>query len=301
MKLNGLALVNLIALQRRHNGQESVPLVMVNASLDGTEWHTVDQIHGITEDEEIAHRPIEPVNARFIRLIPITDRKMPVCIRTEIFGCYRDDQLHHYTLSKPPKSSNPTKLNLANGDKNDFVSFEPTDDMLELEFEWEEPKNISQVGLRLKQQNQACLEGLSVIMSDTVFSFKGDCATQIGQVLVYLNMEMFTSEIKLQLAYTGTLKLAEIEWLQPGEVFEKQDQSSEMVFTDHVPVELTNGEIIGNQIFFVGSVSLLKFEHDRTELDLSRLVLIVSQLNVLSSLQIVPLLTPVLFRLFLLR
>lgn len=41
-------------------------------------------------EDETVHRSISPVTTRFVRMIPLTDRKMPVCIRTELYGCYLD-------------------------------------------------------------------------------------------------------------------------------------------------------------------------------------------------------------------
>ena len=39
---------------------------------------------------QTTHRQIESTLTRMIRLIPITDRRMPVCIRMELYGCYVD-------------------------------------------------------------------------------------------------------------------------------------------------------------------------------------------------------------------
>ena len=61
----------------------------MNASIDGNNWITVQDIQG-PQLNQTTHRQIEPTVTRVIRLIPITDRRMPVCIRMELYGCYVD-------------------------------------------------------------------------------------------------------------------------------------------------------------------------------------------------------------------
>lgn len=247
MKLNGLAEVNVVALQRRYNGQESAPLIMVNASLDGLEWRLAGQIDGIAEHEETAHRPITPVNARFIRLVPLTDRKMPVCIRAELFGCYRDDQLHHYKMSQKPtnQDNSHNDLKLVNGNVADWMTFEP--DQLTLDFQWDEPKNISQVALHLQHPNQ--LEQVSVQLDD-VMTYTFVKVDTCEGTLVYFNLDILASDVQLRLIYTGQLKMSEIEWRQHGNV---ASDTCEMIMTDRTTTdELTT--TIGSDMLYVGSV-----------------------------------------------
>ena len=67
-------------------------------SRDGIEYHTLSIIdgHDGMNHTKTEYRSIEPVQTSFIRLIPIVTRSMPVCIRTELFGCYRNDNLKFY-------------------------------------------------------------------------------------------------------------------------------------------------------------------------------------------------------------
>lgn len=59
--------------------------------MDGVEWHSVQVIRGPQRNRTVTHRQIEPPSvARLVRLIPLTDRTMPVCIRLELYGCYID-------------------------------------------------------------------------------------------------------------------------------------------------------------------------------------------------------------------
>ena len=241
----------MIALQRRYNGQESAPLIMVNASLDGLKWHRAGQIDGIAEHEETAHRPITPVNARFIRLVPLTDRKMPVCIRAELFGCYRNDQLRHYKMSQTPtnQEADYNDLKLANGNVADWMTFEP--DQLTLDFQWDEPKNLSQVALHLQHPEQ--LEQV-IIQLDDAMAYTFVKVDTCKGTLVYFNLDIFASDVQLRLIYTGQLKMSEIEWRQH---IEEASDTCELAMADHTTTVGHNDELataIGNDILYVGSV-----------------------------------------------
>lgn len=256
MKLNRLALINLIALQRRFNGQESVPLVKVNVSMDGQEWRQVQTIEGIKDDEDIAQRQIEPSNARFVRLIPVVDRTMPVCIRTEIFGCYREDNLHHYQLSKASKRSDKnldSKLagvgSLANGDTSDFMVFEP--EYLKLDFQWTKPRNISCLGFHIYQQN-SCLQSVSIKTGQNFESFNNNCNEEVGHTYFQVKTDILAAELELHLVYSGKLRLSEIEWSCNATNIEQV----ELEASDKLPDQISS-EIIGNELVLLGSVRLL--------------------------------------------
>ena len=99
---------------------KNLNFVSVNVSMDGSACTIAEkELDGVEEDLCVTSRPIEPVHARFVRLVPITDRKMPVCLRAELFGCYRTD----YPVSVAPPNP-PTDLSfLKNGIMNDWQKF----------------------------------------------------------------------------------------------------------------------------------------------------------------------------------
>ena len=224
--------------------------------MDGQEWRQVQVIEGIKDDETIAQRQIEPSNARFVRLIPVVDRTMPVCIRTELFGCYREDNLHHYQLSKASKrgdKSLDSKLagvgSLANGDSSDFMVFEP--EYLKLDFKWTEPRNISCLGLHIYQQN-SCLESVSVKTGENFESFNNNCNNEVGHTYFQARTNILAAELELHLVYSGKLRLSEIEWTCNATNMEQV----ELEASDKLPDQISS-EIIGNELVLLGSVRLL--------------------------------------------
>ena len=206
-------------------------MLQVNASIDGLEWHKVGEVLGLGE-EKTAHRQITPTNARCIRLIPLTDRKMPVCIRTEIFGCYRKDSLNHYKLSKAPRQKDEN-LNsdlvgigqLTNEDITDFMVFEPS--KLKIDFDWEKPKNISSVTIYLRAEG--CLKEVSIHLPGMVKKHELYCDLN-KQKLSFAIGQMVT-RISISFQYSRQLYLSEIVWND-----EKLDE------TNFTPVKSVNLE-----------------------------------------------------------
>ena len=191
----------------------------MNSSLDGQEWHKVALIDGLN-DEQIGHRPIPPTNARLVRLIPLTDRKMPVCIRTEIFGCYRDDQLHHYKLSKPAIVSDDN-LNsdlsgvgqLTNGDTEDWMTF--PDGHFTVDFAWDSPKNVSNVGITV--QSEQCLKEVNIrLPNGLIISHELYC--KVGVQFLSFSIDRVTANISISFEYEGRLSVSEIEWQDSDEL-----------------------------------------------------------------------------------
>ena len=213
-------MVNLIAIQGRHNGQESVQRIQVNASLDGDEWHQIGEINGLADNEKVGHRPVRPTNARLVRLIPLTDRKMPVCIRTEIFGCYRKDQLHHYTLSKAATVTD-ANLNadlsgvgqLTNGDTDDYMIFD--EGQLQLDFAWEQPKNITSVSIYV--QSEQCLKMVNIHLPSGVTMIH-ELYCEVGAQVLSFTIGHMVASISISFEYTGRLYLSEVEWQDSDEL-----------------------------------------------------------------------------------
>lgn len=265
IELNGLAEVNLIALQSRYNGQESAELLKLNVSRDGIEYHSIGQIEGhdgknssVTE-----HRAIEPVIIKFIRFIPIVDRAMPVCIRTELFGCYRTDGLEYYQLSKSPQSPDMSldrdQLTgigkLADNNTEDYIQFSPSE--LEMKFVWDQPKNVSQIQLYTLQNSHlsGCVKKAVLTLPSTKQShrFEFNCAkgAENGRktIPLVLSNAAFSDEFHLKLQYTGELMISEVQWLSTHDI-------PEIRIATPIMVSVEDSSLMDNEYILLAIVSL---------------------------------------------
>jgi len=257
--------VNLIALQSRYNGQESAELLKLNVSRDGIEYHSIGQIEGhdgknssVTE-----HRAIEPVVIKFIRFIRIVDRAMPVCIRTELFGCYRTDGLEYYQLSKSPQSPDMSldrdQLTgigkLADNKTEDYIQFSPSE--LEMKFVWDQPQNVSQIQLYTLQNSyvSGCLKKAIVTLPTTkqAHRFDFDCSkgSTNGRktIPLVLSNAAFSDEFHIKLLYTGELMISEIQWLSSLD-------TSEVRIATPVMVSVEDASLMDNEYILLAIVSL---------------------------------------------
>ena len=218
-----MAEINLIALQARFSGSESAEQLQLNISRDGVDYHSIGRILGHDgETLETVHREIHAITTRFIRLIPITDRSMPVCIRTELFGCYRTDDIDYYTLSSPPKipdlnlDENLSGVGkLADNITDDYLEFSPG--KLNMDFHWKKPKNVTKISFFTYQRSlrNGCLKEIRIPEYALVFEL--DCDVATGENVISLEFGKIITDLGIRLRYDGSLMISEIRWIQGDE------------------------------------------------------------------------------------
>ena len=262
ISLSNLAEINVIALQSRFQGAESAELLQLNISTNGIDFHSIGRINGVAAgDNGEVHRemPNGPVTTKFIRLIPITDRSMPVCIRTELFGCYRHDDLESYSLSEAPKNQD---LNLdeqatgvgklADNITTEYLEFSKSN--LEMNFNWATPKNLTKILLYTLQSTKAdCLYSISLPEFNTEFEL--DCNSgNLGEAIIPLEFNRMTSSIKLIFKFSGIFKISEISWIE-GELPESNILS--VIEPVTVSLQSSTSEMIKNEYVTYAIVSRL--------------------------------------------
>ncbi|XP_051003760.1 discoidin domain-containing receptor 2 isoform X1 [Acomys russatus] len=104
--LRTLHFITLVGTQGRHaggHGIEFAPMYKINYSRDGTRWiswrnrHGKQVLDGNSNPYDVFLKDLEPpIVARFVRLIPVTDHSMSVCMRVELYGCVWLDGLVSY-------------------------------------------------------------------------------------------------------------------------------------------------------------------------------------------------------------
>merc|ERR1712130_532622 len=151
IELSGIAKITHMIIQGRHMHTETVQKVMVNSSLDGVNWNEFGLLD-LHPSNDVLHAELSPaINGKFVRLIPVTDRAMPVCIRTEFFGCYRTDSFVGYSLSIAPRSSTPEFGldarrhgigRLSDSLKAEFLTFPES---VDIRLSWSKAVNISEL------------------------------------------------------------------------------------------------------------------------------------------------------------
>lgn len=95
--LRTLHFITLVGTQGRHaggHGIEFAPMYKINYSRDGNRWiswrnrHGKQVLDGNSNPYDVFLKDLEPpIVARFVRLIPVTDHSMNVCMRVELYGC----------------------------------------------------------------------------------------------------------------------------------------------------------------------------------------------------------------------
>ncbi|XP_029474022.1 discoidin domain-containing receptor 2 isoform X2 [Rhinatrema bivittatum] len=104
--LRGLHFITLVGTQGRHaggHGNEFAPMFKINYSRDGIRWiswknrHGKQVLEGNANPYDIVLKDLEPpIVARFVRVIPVSDHSMNVCLRVELYGCVWLDGLVSY-------------------------------------------------------------------------------------------------------------------------------------------------------------------------------------------------------------
>ena len=195
---------------------------------NGHEWHQHVVIDGIDPALDVTNRPIQPIRAKMIRLIPITDRKMPVCMRTELFGCYLDDD---------------TVVSSVDGKEVEFLSNELTEDWTKLSggesaftFEWMEPRNITHIDVHFirRKTERGCIHKVTAKSSQISESVDFDCAEQEGVSMLVLPFYHLVSDLQIVLRYQSVLFLSEIVWHEADIVDRTTTVSDQSLMSDYV-------------------------------------------------------------------
>jgi hypothetical protein len=220
-----IATVTHMIIQGRHSSDEAVENLKVNISLTGEEWISIgflDLEHDDYYNGFIAEL-IPAVNTKIIRLIPVTDRAMPICIRTEFFGCYRTDNFRGYSLSTPPQKETPefgldsllTGFGkLVDGVLDEFINF---DKKLEVKMNWSKAVNISEVVIRTSQRPGSCLTGIVIKTGMNNYRYsKIPCATGVTDIPLLL--DQIVHEIVIIFEHSGIFKISEISWTDTAEL-----------------------------------------------------------------------------------
>ena len=210
-------------IQGRHMSNERVHQLKVNASYDGEHWISYDFLNLISDeayDGYIAELT-PPFNAKFVRLIPVTDRAMPVCIRTEFFGCYREDNFLRYSLSHAPAVVTPEfGLNenltgigrLADGDLDEFLSFSPE---TKISLEFAEAVNITELVFHLQFRSDSCLNAIRLKIGSDTFRYSA-IPCSVGHLAIPLLVSKVLHEIEITFDSAHVIELSELEWSNSG-------------------------------------------------------------------------------------
>ena len=229
-----MALINVIALQGRFGGHESVHLLQLNVSIDGHEWHQHQVIDGIDSALDVTNRPIKPIKTKSIRLIPITDRRMPVCLRTELFGCYLDDEVIISSVSEKQTDMDF----LSNGILNDWTKYSGGESVFN--FQWNTPKNITGIDIHLMKRNsRACVYQVQVESSQATELIDVECTDKKGVNKLELSIDQVVSDFNITIKYKSVLFVSEIVWHEADiqkevKLNEVIVDSSESLMTDYI-------------------------------------------------------------------
>uniref|UniRef100_A0A8C6VRU1 receptor protein-tyrosine kinase n=1 Tax=Naja naja TaxID=35670 RepID=A0A8C6VRU1_NAJNA len=106
--LHKLYFITLVGTQGRHaraTGKEFARAYRINYSRNGERWiswkdrQNRQVIQGNTNTYEVVLKDLRPpVIARYIRVIPVTEQPMTVCMRVELYGCVWSDGLESYSM-----------------------------------------------------------------------------------------------------------------------------------------------------------------------------------------------------------
>uniref|UniRef100_A0A8C5SVL1 Discoidin domain-containing receptor 2 n=1 Tax=Laticauda laticaudata TaxID=8630 RepID=A0A8C5SVL1_LATLA len=106
--LHKLYFITLVGTQGRHaraTGKEFARAYRINYSRNGERWiswkdrQNRQVIQGNTDTYEVVLKDLRPpVIARYIRVIPVTEQPMTVCMRVELYGCVWSDGLESYSM-----------------------------------------------------------------------------------------------------------------------------------------------------------------------------------------------------------
>ncbi|KAJ7308039.1 hypothetical protein JRQ81_008540 [Phrynocephalus forsythii] len=106
--LHKLYFITLVGTQGRHaraTGKEFARAYRIDYSRDGERWlswkdrQNRQVIQGNVDTYDVVLKDLRPpVIARYIRVIPVTEQPMTVCMRVELYGCVWFDGLESYSM-----------------------------------------------------------------------------------------------------------------------------------------------------------------------------------------------------------
>ena len=219
-----MATVSKIAVQGRFGGDERAERLRVNISSDGEIWSEYPEIFKIDSNDSVI--PLEiPVTGKFIRLIPRVTHGRPVCMRTEIYGCYRSDRFSSYSLSILPDHKTPeislshpgnTGIGrLSDYKTNEYLKFEPEDGVLEISMDWTQPVNITELLFHVSSRSNSCFKKVTLTSpaSPRVAVYRLNCLNRaVGPKIIPLLVSQVLDRLTVRLEFTGILALSEITW-----------------------------------------------------------------------------------------
>lgn len=162
------------------------------------------------------------MTGKFIRLIPRTEQGMPICIRTELYGCYRTDKLSKYRLSHLPMRDTPevglddsmTGIGRLNdGQLDEYLKFKSSTGEMEIELLWQEAVNITELLFHTSARSNSCFSRVTVLTELDEWTYNLGCSRgTIGPRIIPLLIAKIVDRVTLKLEFTGILELAELTW-----------------------------------------------------------------------------------------
>jgi len=263
-----VATVSQIAVQGRFNGDEQADRLRLNISIDGINWVQHPDVFKVTSND-ISLTVTPALTGKFIRLIPRTEQGMPICIRTELYGCYRTDKLAHYSLSKLPMrttpevgldSSNTGIGRLSDGKLDDYLKFKSSTGEIEIELIWQEALNISELVFHISTRSNSCFSRVILESESAKWTYNLGCdrrASQIGPKIIPLLLTKVVDRLTAKLEFTGILELAEITWskqiteLKPVRMQTIVTEELVPVHSDLPPWLTLAGCVVGGILFLI--------------------------------------------------
>ena len=212
-------------IQGRYLSDETVEQLKINASMDGIEWTS----YGFLDLQHDEHykgyvAQLTPsLNTKFVRLIPVTDRAMPICIRTEFFGCYRADHFTGYTLSKQPEEETPdygldSHLfgigRLTDNTTNQYLQFSSD---LDVHLQWSQAVNISELVIYSSQRVGSCLKSIVLYTGGDTYRYS-DVPCSAGNIVIPLLLNRVLHELVITFETEGIMEISEIAWTNTAEL-----------------------------------------------------------------------------------
>ena len=219
-----MATISKIAVQGRFGGDERAERLRVNISTDGEIWNEYPEMFKIDSNDTFISLKI-PVTGKFVRLIPRVTHGRPICMRTEIYGCYRSDRFSSYSLSilpdrKTPEISLSETENTGIGRLSDFktdeyLKFQSTDGILKIDMDWARPVNITELLFHISSRSNSCFSKVTLTSpaSNRVAVYRLTCLNRaVGPKIIPLLVSQVVDRLTVRLEFTGILELSEITW-----------------------------------------------------------------------------------------
>ena len=128
---------------------------------------------------------------------------MPVCIRTELFGCYLDEKVTISSKKSPDF--------LTNGDLDDFEKFSGGKSVLN--FEWPEPRNLLSVDIfSMVRGARNCISSVTLESGEILETVNFDECQVTGQSKLQLPFGHTVTELQIRISYKAVLLLSEVKF-----------------------------------------------------------------------------------------